>query len=78
LVIKKYSKGELTSRLLINKFKGEIIVSAPMGAGMNYQDLRDDGKLIIVCGGTGVLPFCDLIDLLFKRVKYLQNPGLMS
>lgn len=78
MVIKKYSKGELTSRLLVNKFKGEIIVSAPMGAGMNYQNLRNDGKVIIVCGGTGVLPFCDLIDLLFKRVKYLRNPELLT
>jgi NAD(P)H-flavin reductase len=63
---------------LVNDFKGEIIVSAPMGAGMNYQDLRDDGKVIIVCGGTGILPFCDLIDLLFKRVNYLKNSGLVS
>ncbi len=78
MVIKKYSKGELTSRLLVNKFKGEIIVSAPMGAGMNYQNLRNDGKVIIVCGGTGVLPFCDLIDLLFKRVKYLRNPDILT
>ena len=78
MVIKKYSKGELTSRLLVNKFKGEMIVSAPMGAGMNYQNLRNDGKVIIVCGGTGVLPFCDLIDLLFKRVKYLRNPELLT
>ena len=78
MVIKKYSKGELTSRLLVNKFKGEIIVSAPMGAGMNYQNLRNDGKVIIVCGGTGVLPFCDLIDLLFKRIKYLRNPELLT
>ena len=78
MVIKKYRKGELTSRLFVNKFKGEIIVSAPMGAGMNYQDLREDGKVILICGGTGILPFCDLIDLLFKRIKFMKGPGLMS
>jgi len=41
---------------------------------MNYHELNEDGKVIIVCGGTGILPFCDLIDLLFKRVNYIQNP----
>lgn len=71
MVIKKYKKGELTSRLFVSKFNGEIIVSTPMGAGMNYQDLNENSKVILVCGGTGILPFCDLIDLLFKRVKYL-------
>ncbi len=31
---------------------------------------------MIVCGGTGILPFADFIDVLFKRVKVLENSPL--
>lgn len=54
-------------------FNGEIILSKPMGPGMKYGDIKEDGKVIIVCGGTGLLPFCDFIDLLFKRVILLEG-----
>ncbi len=43
-----------------------------MGKGMDYDNLDDEGKVIIACGGTGVFPFCDFIDMLFKRIKYLE------
>jgi hypothetical protein len=42
-----------------------------MGKGMAFDKLRPDGKVIIICGGTGILPFCDFIDILFKKTKYL-------
>jgi len=32
----------------------------------------------MICGGTGLLPFVDLIDLLFKRVKYLEESNLSA
>lgn len=69
--MKKYESGELTSKLLNPKFDGSIILSQPMGSGMKYLTLATKGKIIIVCAGTGILPFCDFIDILFKRVKFL-------
>ncbi len=27
-------------------------------------------------GGTGLLPFVDLVDILFKRVKFLKDDGI--
>jgi hypothetical protein len=57
--------------LLVEEFGGEIIMSEPMGAGMKYGTIRDSGLVVFVTGGTGLLPFCDFVDLLFKRVKYL-------
>ncbi len=40
---------------------------------MKYGEIKEEGKVIIVCGGTGLLPFCDFIDLLFKRVLLLEG-----
>lgn len=78
LVIKVYPKGELTPRLFSPQFQGELILSKPMGAGMHYQRLKSEGKVIIVCGGTGILPFCDFFDILFKRVNYLEAGNFAS
>jgi hypothetical protein len=73
--MKKYENGELTPRLLAENFNGEIVLSQPMGAGMKFDQIPSKGKVIIVCGGTGILPFCDFIDLLFKRTKFLESPS---
>jgi hypothetical protein len=42
-----------------------------MGAGLKYDKISPNGIVAFVCGGTGILPFCDFIDLLFKRAKFL-------
>ena len=47
-----------------------------MGQGLGYDKLRDEGKVIFISGGTGILPFCDFIDILFKRVKYLSKSNI--
>jgi hypothetical protein len=47
------------------------VISEPMGAGLRYDKVPEKGLVLIICGGTGFLPFCDLIDMLFKRVTYL-------
>lgn len=41
------------------------------------------GRIIIVAAGTGIYPFCDLIDLLFKyelleRIPSLKKQLLMA
>jgi NAD(P)H-flavin reductase len=65
-----------------------IKLSEPRGEGLRMHDLTP-GKVIIVAGGTGLYPFSDLIDLLFKDyiadsdytkrlLIYQQNPLLES
>jgi hypothetical protein len=49
-----------------------------MGKGLNYDKLRPDGKVIFISGGTGILPFCDFIDILFKRVKFLEKINISA
>lgn len=71
-MIKLYKDGEMTPRFLgEQEYKLDVILSSPMGAGMKYDYLGEEGKVIILCGGTGIFPFYDFIDLLFKRVKLL-------
>lgn len=49
-----------------------------MGAGLKFDTISQSGSVIFVCGGTGILPFCDFIDLLFKRVKILESSNLTA
>jgi len=39
--------------------------SCPRGRGIELEDTKA-GRVIVVAGGTGLFPFSDLIDLLFK------------
>ena len=34
-------------------------------------DTVTDGKVIIVAGGTGIFPFIDFIDIIFKKALIL-------
>lgn len=65
LLIKKYENGDFTPTLLVDNFKGEIQISKPRGLGMSLHEMPS-GRIILFVGGTGLQPFCDLIDLLFK------------
>ena len=47
----------------------KLQLSQPKGFGL---DATKPGRIIIVAGGTGLLPFSDFIDLYFKSV-YLQE-----
>jgi tRNA A37 N6-isopentenylltransferase MiaA len=35
---------------------------------MKLDKISSSGKIVIVAGGTGMFPFIDFIDLLFKKV----------
>ena len=43
----------------------KIVVSEEKGEGLQLSNTKP-GKIILVVGGTGLYPFCDLIDLLYK------------
>lgn len=62
-----YPGGKLTESL-VNRFNTgsiELVLSEPKGEGLQLASAKP-GKIIIVTGGTGLYPFSDLIDLLFK------------
>jgi len=42
-----------------------VKLSCPRGRGIELEDTKA-GRVIVVAGGTGLFPFSDLIDLLFK------------
>ena len=68
LVFKKYEKGELTQELvtsITNKTAITLNLSCEKGLGLKLKEIVP-GKVVIVAGGTGLLPFSDIIDLLFK------------
>jgi len=44
---------------------------------LQYAHLKP-GKVIIVAGGTGIYPFSDLIDLLYKDQLAKDNPELKN
>jgi len=72
--MKKYDNGILTPRL-IDKIPFTLQISAPRGEGLRMSQTKK-GHIIIVTGGTGLYPFCDLIDLLFKTYLLFNRSDL--
>lgn len=66
LLVKKYSNGKLTSLFLSPHAKiSSIVISQPRGLGLAL-DCVTSKNVVIFAGGTGLYPYSDLIDLLFK------------
>ena len=61
--MKLYPNGKLTPEIFKNP--NSIKLSEERGEGLRLKDVGP-GKLILVAGGTGLFPFSDLIDLLYK------------
>jgi ferredoxin-NADP reductase len=40
-------------------------MSKPLGRGLSLHEMPP-GELIFFAGGTGINPFCDVIDIMFK------------
>jgi len=72
--MKKYENGTLTSQFFDN-IPTTLQISAPRGEGLRMSQLKK-GHIIIVAGGTGLYPFSDLIDLLFKTYLLLNRNEL--
>ena len=43
----------------------EILVSEPRGLGIRF-DICPTKDVVFFSGGSGLFPFCDLIDILYK------------
>lgn len=53
----------------------KILVSQSKGEGLRLTATAP-GRIIIIAGGTGLFPFSDLIDLLYKAELIKNNLGL--
>lgn len=75
MLMKKYEKGRLTSRFLASDNNYEFLLSRPRGLGLGLHELNK-GNIIILSGGTGLYPFSDLIDLVFKELLIMEKHPL--
>ena len=77
-MIKKYTKGKVTPELLSRDWNGKITLSKPRGGGMLYDELPTKGKVVIMTGGTGIYPFLDFIDILFKHALVKESHSVSA
>lgn len=70
-----YKNGRFTESLVKDYHSGNpnLMLSEPKGEGLQLGQLKA-GKIILVAGGTGLYPFSDLIDLLFKESLGQMRP----
>lgn len=78
IMLKIYANGKLTSALKGRTFDIENMkLSCPRGRGLELES-TEPGRIIVLAGGTGLFPFCDLIDLLLKAEMLEQKHELSS
>lgn len=58
--------------LIEQKFT-KLRLSTQRGQGLKLYNIRP-GKIVIFISGTGIIPFGDLIDLLFKAILIAAHP----
>lgn len=49
-----------------------VNISPPMGRGLDIDNISG-GRIVIFAGGSGIFPFMDLLDILFKTVLLEDN-----
>ena len=74
ILFKQYDNGKFTDSIVKAPVRS-LFLSSPKGEGLRFAQLKP-GKVVIVAGGTGIYPFADLIDLLFKDEIMKQEPNL--
>lgn len=69
LIIKRYGFPHAFSAALHDSNQEKYDLQGPMGMGLELTGLSN-GTHVIFCGGTGILPFVDLLDYLLKKCIY--------
>jgi len=76
LVIKDYKiKGGISSIINQLEIDGSIMIRGNYGLGLNLND-SSEGQYVIICAGTGLFPFLDLFDFMFRKCKLKGIPDL--
>jgi hypothetical protein len=63
----------MTEKMLANQSMS-LSLSCEKGLGLQLKELAP-GRVLILAGGTGLLPFSDLIDLIFKEEYASDKPA---
>ena len=74
ILFKTYAGGKFSEGIVkgpVNK----VVISEEKGEGLELAHTKP-GKIIFVAGGTGIYPFSDIIDLLYKEGLMLEQPKL--
>ena len=64
MMFKVYPTGKFTEGITKGSVES-VLLSGSKGEGLQLGQTRP-GRIILVAGGTGLFPFSDFIDLLFK------------
>jgi NAD(P)H-flavin reductase len=64
-VYKVYPGGKMTNYLDSLKIGDPVTIRGPLGPGLLLHDLS--GKFLALAGGTGLVPFIDLVDMAYKK-----------
>ncbi|CAD8212378.1 unnamed protein product [Paramecium pentaurelia] len=67
LIIKYYESKNGFSQYIHNHKDEMYDIQGPYGPP---HGIPNSGKIVIICGGTGIFPFLDLLDFLLKTVIY--------
>lgn len=68
MVIKAYDDPlALSHRLKVAPIGSKYNIQGPIGAGLEIKE-SFSGECVIIAAGTGILPFIDLLDMLYKKI----------
>jgi len=74
LLIKRYHNAGAFTNMLYSMPQTPVTIEGPKGRGLCLEALAP-GSIAIIAGGSGLFPFLDLIDLVFKgTVKHESIP----
>jgi len=77
LIIKRYRHNPKSfTNQLYEQLHTPISINGLRGRGLCLERVPA-GEVVIIAGGTGLFPFLDLLDLLFKFVAAQKNMGQM-
>ncbi|OMJ94322.1 hypothetical protein SteCoe_2522 [Stentor coeruleus] len=64
LYIKPYTKGKVSKYITSLNIGEKVILKGPMGPGLMLDNIKK-GKYLAFAGGTGILPFIDLVQAIW-------------
>ncbi|OMJ80375.1 hypothetical protein SteCoe_19368 [Stentor coeruleus] len=70
-IYKVYSNGHMSNYLNSLKTGDNIIIKGPFGPGLMLNEFK--GSYLAFCGGTGLVPFLDLIYCAWKQGSKIKN-----
>lgn len=74
IMFKTYGGGKFTEGIVKGPVE-KVVISQSKGEGLQIAHTKP-GKVILVAGGTGIYPFSDFIDLLYKEQLMNDQPDL--